>query len=219
MRFTTDDGPLDCAPVALTVAGWTGRDAAAVAHHVEELAALGVPPPSAVPLFYRVAPALLVPAGRLDVVGPDTSGEAEPFLLRAGGRLWLGVASDHTDRGLEAHSVALSKQVCGKPVAAGLWAFETVADRLDTLRLSSWIEAGAGGPRVAYQQGTLAAIRPLADLLAACPLGEGEAMLCGTLPAIGGVRPAARFGMRLDDPGTGRSLTADYAVNVLPVVA
>ena len=33
------------------VAGWAGRNLAAIEHHIEELAELGVPRPSAVPLF------------------------------------------------------------------------------------------------------------------------------------------------------------------------
>ena len=37
----------------LIVAGWTGRDEAALRHHIEELAAIGVPRPSSVPVFYR----------------------------------------------------------------------------------------------------------------------------------------------------------------------
>lgn len=39
----------------LIVAGWTGRDEAALRHHIEELAAIGVPRPSSVPVFYRNA--------------------------------------------------------------------------------------------------------------------------------------------------------------------
>jgi hypothetical protein len=218
MLFETDtDGTLDVTPTALTVAGWTGRDVAAVEHHIVELAALGVPAPSAVPLFYRCGAALLTQAGRIAVLGEATSGEAEPFLLRAQGRLWLGLGSDHTDRGLEATSVAHSKQVCPKPVANQLWAFDALADRLDTLELRSWIEEAGGW--VLYQEGTLAAIRPLPDLLAAAPLAEGEAMLCGTLPALGGVRPGPRWRMALHDPARSRTLTLDYTVDPLPVRA
>jgi hypothetical protein len=33
------------------VAGYTGRDAAAVQHHIDELAAIGVAPPPSVPMF------------------------------------------------------------------------------------------------------------------------------------------------------------------------
>ncbi|VTR33195.1 Protein of uncharacterised function (DUF2848) [Serratia fonticola] len=39
----------------LVIAGWTGRDYKAIQHHIQELAELGVPQPSSVPLFYRVA--------------------------------------------------------------------------------------------------------------------------------------------------------------------
>ena len=210
----------------LVVAGWTGRDVAGVEHHIRELEALGVAPPSSVPLFYRVSASLLAHVGRIEVVGTETSGEAEPLLVRQDGTLWLGLASDHTDRALEAHSVALSKQVCAKPRAAGLWRFDEVADRLDTLELRSWIPDGNGGWTL-YQDGTLAALRPLAELLAASPLagrsgGEGTAraaMLCGTLPAIGGVRAADAFRLELVDPAANRSLRHEYAVSALPVVA
>ena len=218
MEFDTDLGdPLALAPTALTVAGWTGRDHAAVAHHIEELAAIGVPRPSATPLFYRCAPDLLTQAETIAVLGPETSGEAEPFLIRAGGALWLGLGSDHTDRGLEATSVAHSKQVCAKPVARALWALDPMADRLDSLELRSWIREGADW--APYQEGTLAAIRPLAEVLAAAPLGEGAAMLCGTLPAIGGVRPGSAWRMTLTDPAAGRAIALEYAVETLPVVA
>lgn len=218
MRFATDTGEtVEIAPAALTVAGWTGRDTAAVEHHIEELAAIGVPRPSAVPLYYACSPSLLTQADAIDVLGPETSGEAEPFLIRANGRLWLGLGSDHTDRGLEATSVAHAKQICAKPVASALWAFEPLEGRLDALELRSWIREGGGW--APYQEGTLEAIRPLAALLAAAPLGEGEAMLCGTLPAIGGVRASPAFRMELRDPQADRVLAHEYAVNVLPVRA
>ena len=217
LHFTTDDGPLDVSVTALTIAGWTARDHAAVEHHIEELAAIGVPPPSTVPLFYKVSPALLTQDDTLTVLGEETSGEVEPFLLRAGGRLWLGIASDHTDRGLETTSVAHSKQVCGKPVARTLWAFDPLKPRLDELELSSSIEED--GARVTYQQGSLAAIRPLVDLLDANPLNDGEAMLCGTLGAMGGVRPADTFSMRLADPLSQRAIEHGYLTRPLPIIA
>lgn len=217
MQFQTDDGPLSVEIKALTIAGWTGRDAAGVQHHIEELQAIGVPPPSSVPLFYKVTADLLTQTDKLQVLGANSSGEAEPFLLRAQGQLWLGVASDHTDRGLETTSVAHSKQVCGKPVATTLWRYDDVADHLDELQLSSWIEEN--GKQVTYQEGTLAAIRPLAELLERHPLGEGQAMLCGTLQAIGGVRPASHFSMALSDSRSGRTIEAYYAINTLPVVS
>ena len=92
----------------LVIAGWTGRDANAIQHHVEELAAIGVPPPSATPLFYRVSNTLVTQTDRLQVLGPDTSGEAEPVVVALADGLWLGVGSDQTDRKAESMSVALS---------------------------------------------------------------------------------------------------------------
>ncbi|MEO9527100.1 MAG: DUF2848 family protein, partial [Roseibium sp.] len=55
MQFKTATGVLSCTPDRLIVAGWTGRDRAAVDHHIEELAAIGVPTPSSVPLYYQWA--------------------------------------------------------------------------------------------------------------------------------------------------------------------
>ncbi len=37
----------------LVIASWTGRDVAGLQHHIDELAALGVRPPSSVPLSRR----------------------------------------------------------------------------------------------------------------------------------------------------------------------
>ena len=40
-------------PTELVIAGWTGRDEAALRKHIEELAAIGVKPPKTTPIFYR----------------------------------------------------------------------------------------------------------------------------------------------------------------------
>lgn len=216
LDFETQDGPLKVELTRLTIAGWTGRDQAAVAHHIEELAGIGVPRPSRTPLFYGVSPTLATQSGEIAVLGGETSGEVEPFLLHSAGRLWLGLASDHTDRGLEAHSVAHSKQICAKPVARALWPFDPLSERLDTLQLRCWI--GEGSERRLYQSGALASILPLATLLEAAPLAEGEAMLCGTLPALGGITPASLYDMDLSDPEAG-ALRLSYRVRELGVVA
>src|SRR5437764_10904744 len=96
-------------PEALVVAGWTGRDEAAMRHHIEELAAIGVPRPSSVPVFYRVAAANLTQADGIEVLGPDTSGEAEPVLVGLPDGLWLTLGSDHPDRKAETLGIAVSK--------------------------------------------------------------------------------------------------------------
>lgn len=222
MRFTVNEMPLDLPLRHLVVAGWTGRDPAAIQHHIDELAALGVKPPSQTPLFYRVSAPLLTTASMIEVVGPTSSGEVEPLIVQEGGRRWLGLGSDHTDRDLEAHSVALSKQVCAKPCAADLWPWEEVVDVLEDIRLESWIEEN--GAWVLYQQGTIAAMRPLTDLIAGAELDrlatEGPvAMMCGTFGAKGGVRPAGRFRMTMTNPATGRTISHDYETVALAEVA
>lgn len=205
----------------LVIAGWTGRDEAALRHHIEELAALGVPAPSSVPVFYRASAANLTHAPRIEVLGPDTSGEAEPVLVSLDDGLHLTLGSDHTDRKAEAAGIALSKQLCAKPVAPLLWRFAEVEAHWDSLELTSTITGN--GAEVTYQRGTLAAMRHPRELMALRPGGPalppGTAMFCGTLGAIGGIRPAPRFAMRLHDPVLGRTLEHAYDVSALPVIA
>ncbi|WP_434051226.1 MAG: DUF2848 domain-containing protein [Roseibium sp.] len=217
MKFQTETGVLESTPERLIVAGWTGRDRAAVDHHIEELAAIGVPAPSTVPLYYQCAPYLLTQETSIQALGEETSGEAEPFLLKQDGRIWIGLASDHTDRALEAHSVAASKQICAKPVADVLWLLEDAEPHLDDLVLKSWIEEA--GSWVPYQDGNLASILPLEQLMAGAPLIDGTAMLCGTLPAIGGVRPAPAFRMSLSDPVRGQSIDWSYRTATLRIIS
>ena len=225
LQFALDDTPVHFDCTHLTVAGWTGRDRTAIQHHIDELAALGVSPPSEVPLYYRVASGLLTQAPSIEVVGGDSSGEAEPFVLAHDGNLYLGLASDHTDRELESHSVALSKQVCLKPLATSLWRLDEVASHLDSLELRSWIRADRTDDWTLYQEGTLASLRPLGELIEGAGLigaaepGKGAGMLCGTLAAKGGVRPARAFRMELHDPVRNRTIAHSYSIIELPVVA
>ena len=210
----------ECTFDALIVAGWTGRDTAALEHHIEELAKIGVPRPSSVPVFYRTSVNGLTQTARLDVLGPDTSGEVEPVLFAIGDEIWLGVGSDHTDRKAETMGIALSKQLCGKPVGRELWLYADVAGHWDKLVIRSW--ATIDGKRVLYQQGALGIMRrpeELLELYGSTRLAPGAAMFCGTVGAIGGIRPAARFEMELEDPVLRRRLAHAYEVVTLPVIA
>ena len=203
------------------IAGWAGRDHAAIEHHIEELAALGVPRPSSVPLYYRVAAQQLTQDETVQVVGEDSSGEAEVFLFSHDGKHWVSLSSDHTDRKLEAVSVAMSKQVCAKPVAHQAWAHEDVAAHWDALILRSWIVED--GQRVLYQEGTLSSLQPPLDLVEGCfgsrTMPAGTGMTCGTVAVIGGIRPAASFQMELEDPVLQRTLRHEYRLDILPVIA
>ncbi|MEO5844020.1 MAG: DUF2848 domain-containing protein [Caldimonas sp.] len=228
LRFAVEGGePIELAATRLVVAGWTGRDRAAIEHHIEELARIGVPRPSAVPLYYRLAASLLTQEDRIEALGAASSGEAEPVLVRHGGRWWLTVGSDHTDRAVETYSVVVSKQLCAKPVARMAWRWDEVAPRADALLLRS--EIAEGDAWVGYQEGTLAQIRPLVELIAGlpadAPVADGLVMFCGTLsaiaPAAGGeaIRPAPAMRVSIVDPVRGRTLFHEYRVGVLPMVA
>lgn len=204
----------------LVIAGWTGRDANALEAHILELEALGVPRPKATPTFYRVAASLLTQVPQIQVVGTESSGEAEPVLVNFGGQLMLGLGSDHTDRKVEAYDVAVSKQACAKPLAKAFWPLEEVAGHWDDIVLRSFVDED--GEQVLYQEGALAAIRAPDDLLArysahTAGLQAGDAMFCGTLAVIGEVRPSSTFTIELADGVLGRAIRHTYAVEALPL--
>ncbi len=206
----------------LVIAGWTGRDVAALEHHIEELKAIGVQPPSKVPLYYRVAANLLTQSDAIEVVGDDTSAEAEPVLVGTPDRLWVTVGADHTDRKLEAYGVAQSKQVCPKVLGRTAWRFEEVEPHWDQIILRSFIEEA--GKKVPYQEGLLAKMRTPRDLIEGWNDGNkrlpsGVAMFCGTIPVIGGIRGSSRFDMELDDPVLGRKIEHSYVIQALPIVS
>jgi hypothetical protein len=200
------------------VAGWTGRDRAAVEEHIAELETLGVPRPSRTPIFYRVSASRLTTASEIESTA-SSSGEVEPVLLRHEGRLWLGVGSDHTDRDLETHSVAASKQLCDKPMASQLWSYEEVAPHWDELIVRSWIRTG--GAEALYQEGALGTLLHGTQLMdqADPPVADGTVMFCGTVAARGGIRPAEEFRYELKDPILERTLVGSYAMRVLPLIS
>lgn len=213
---------LDVDVQTLVVAGWSGRDVASIEHHIAEMAVLGIARPSALPLYYRIAHNQLTQEGKIQVVGEHSSGEVETFVFAVDGELFVSIASDHTDRKLEAYSVAISKQACPKPVGTTAWRFADVADHWDELIIRSYIKEG--GAIVLYQEGPLASLRTPADLIAgfangASVLPKGVAMSCGTVGAIGGIRPSTSFTMELFDPRSQRTLSHHYEVEILPEVA
>ena len=203
----------------LVIAGWTGRDRAAVEKHIAELEALGVQRPSTTPVFYRASASRLTTDRSVEMLGDQSSGEVEFVLLQTAGRLWVGVGSDHTDRDVEAYDVAVSKQICDKPIAPEFWALEDVEQHWDRLVLRSWIlEEHA---RVPYQEGAVTAMLPPRELLqrfAGGALRDGTVMFCGTLAAHGGVRPSPQFTLEIEDPVREKRIHHAYRIHALPRV-
>jgi hypothetical protein len=202
----------------LVIAGWTGRDVAALEKHIKELEALGVKRPKTTPIFYRVSASLLTAADTIEVLGHQTSGEAECVAYAFNDGLWIGLGSDHTDRKAEAVGVALSKQLCAKPVSVDMWRWDDIAPHWDKLVLRSWIYLQ--GQRRVYQEGAVAALRPLPELInlhtGGGQLVPGTAMFCGTLAVHGNIVFADQFEMELHDPILSRTITHSYRVQAVP---
>ena len=205
------------APAALVVIGYAGRDRAAVEHHIDELAALGVPRPASVPLFMVFSPGLIAQEPSIAVTGSNTSGEAEIVVVVDGDEAFVTVGSDHTDRDLEAVHMIASKAVCPKPVAASGWAANSVGDRWEDLSLRSRIDGD-----VLYQDGSAASnLHPL-ELVAAIPWSARPpgcfVAFTGTVPVIGDIRPSTGFQAELSGPGLA-PIELSYRVETVPGLA
>lgn len=210
---------LDVAAVKnLVIAGWTGRNVAALEAHIKELEAIGVKRPKTVPIFYRVARSLLTTDMLVEVVGGSSSGEVEFVLFALEDGLWLGLGSDHTDRKAETIAVTLSKQMCAKPVGMNLWRYDDVKPHWDKLILRSFVPDG--GKRRLYQEGPVTNMRSPEELIGLYTgggqLAPGTAMFCGTFAVHGDISYSGTFDMELEDPVLGRKLTHGYKIVQLP---
>ena len=214
MRLSIDGVQRVFAPTALVVIGYAGRDRAAVEHHIDELAALGVPRPASIPLFMVFPPWLISQTPSIEVAGSNTSGEVEIVVVVDGDTAFVTLGSDHTDRTLEAVDIVASKGVCPKPVAASGWPAAAVGNRWDDLVLRSRIDGDAP-----YQDGSAAAnLHPL-ELVAAIPWAAGPpscfVAFTGTVPVIGDIRPSDIFNAELSGPGL-PAVELSYRVKTLP---
>jgi hypothetical protein len=198
--------------------GWAGRNQADVQKHVDELAEHGIPGPTTVPIYFPLTNNLLTTSDRIQVVGPESSGEIEYVLLFAERGIYVGVASDHTDRAFERHGIQASKQMYPDVMAPEVWPLEEVRDHWDQLQLRCWVTAE--GERRIYQDVTLA------ELLSADQWLEiirrerldrpGLAFLSGAPPTVGGLVFSPRYEIELLDPLLDRALRHAYTVEVLP---
>ena len=131
------------------VGGWTGRDKDALQHHIDELAKIGVKAPEKTPMFYRVGVSRLTTADAIEVIGDGSSGEVEYVLIQRENRIWVGAASDHTDRVYEHMGITVAKQLCDKPIATEFWPLDEVESHWDQIKIRSYIQED--GEEVLYQ--------------------------------------------------------------------
>lgn len=214
--------PVDVDIEQVVIGGYTGRDTAAVQEHIDELAEIGVPAPSTTPLFYRVSANLLTQEAHIQTVGAGGSGEVEAVLIATSAGVLVAAGSDHTDREAESYSVALSKQLCAKPISRQAWRLEDVLEGWDYIHLASAQERD--GKTVDYQAGQLAACRRPEEMVRLYTekdaLPVGTVLFLGTIPVMGEIAGGDAFAMRLIDTANGdRMLGHAYRIEVLPNVS
>ena len=214
--------PLEFTVKRMVNAGYVGRDRAAVEAHIEELRSEGVAPPPSVPMLFPVLSHNITTSGPIEVLGKKTSGEVEYVLLMDGGRVLIGVGSDHTDRELERHSIVQSKQVCYNVLSPTVWEYEEVEAGWDELMMQSWVKPSGADEEVLYQSAPLATIlsaETIMSLVKAKLTGspqEGLVIFSGTVPILTGeVICGANFRCELRNPKTGAFLRCEYGVSVL----
>lgn len=219
LSFAVDGRVVDTEPEAAILAGYSGRDAAEVQRHITELAQRGIPAPSEFPAFYIVLPDLLRQSDYVDVLSSETSGEAEFALIVSRGRTFVTVASDHTDRHVEATDVELSKRLYPKILSTEAWELDHVGVHWDRLQLSSWVELEQG--LEPYQLSALSNLVPVDVLLRSIPwrrVPSSYVVLGGTVPTLDGLRIGKRFRAELHDPVLNRTLAVDYRVDAYDVL-
>lgn len=214
LRVLGSDTSIELTDFHGIVAGYTGRDAAAVQHHIDELAAIGVTPPPEVPMFYPVEASTMNSDPEYQDSANLTSGEIEPVYIRHRGIYYLGVGSDHTDRDLERIDIGRSKRACPKPVGAEVIRIGS-AEELSAFDLDGSTARCTVDGRL-YQEGGLSGLRTAADvtrrLVKRLELAEHDDFVCmgGTLPLLDGAFTAGehwRIEIELPD---GAKLAHDY---------
>jgi hypothetical protein len=213
--------PLEFTAANMVNLGYVGRDAAAVRHHIDELAKEGVPPPVTIPMRIPMPLSTLSIDEQIDVSGEKTSGEVEIAFLLTGGKTYVGIGSDHTDREIERQNMALSKQVCPNVLGQRVWDFEELKAVWDELVIQSWVSDDSGR-EVAYQRNTLKAMLPPQTLIKCghaalrFPGAEGLVIYSGTIGLLNSqFMYSPSFRCELSNPASGRKLSCQYSVRTL----
>jgi hypothetical protein len=199
-------------------AGWAGSDNAAVQHHIDELAELGVPAPKHIPTLFALGSFLLTTSSSVQVHGQETSGEVEYVLLWHQGEILVTVGSDHTDRKLEAHSIPKAKNLCLNVMAKDLWPLAEVRGHFADLKLSCSVTQQ--GQISLYQQGRCGDLL-LPDywiddvVTRAGGLTDGLVFFSGTIGTVEGLVVGERYNFSMTDPKGGRSISHHYDCEVL----
>lgn len=218
MEFYLDNKQIDFEPENLLIAGYTAKNQESLKEHIEELRKIGVAAPNQVPMVYDLSPELLSTKDTITTVKNDGSGEAEVALLCIGGKWYVGLGSDHTDRKLEAVSVHKSKQVCAKPISSELWELSSIEKHWDDIELKSWMVIN--GEEQLYQSGKLGDFlspKELLEIIQERGYSVTDAVLFyGTPPLKSeGFLYGEKFRAELFDPTNNKKINLHYEIKVL----
>lgn len=221
LTFTLPDGSGAQASIRRVLnGGFSGRTQEKVQAHIDELARLGIAPPAVTPIMIPVSPYLAQQTDEVWVSHGRTSGEVEWGLVVADdGELLITLACDHTDRALEVHGIAWSKNALPDVLSRSAWRLSDVEGHIDKLQLRAWVTHE--GQETEIQSATFAELLAPAfwvDLLRSRSLLEpGTVLISGTVNMHEGVDQfAAAWRAELWDPVLQRSMSLAYEVKRLP---
>jgi len=199
--------------------GYAGRNLEKTMEHIIELEKIGIPRPEEVPTLYPVRRNSLNQTGEIQVLGNESSGEAEIVLVFGDteDEVFMTVGSDHTDRSLETVDINKSKQICDKPIGQTAWKLKNVIDHWDDLILTS--EVMMNGEWQDYQRATISEIIPLDEIKNFLDkknvLMKNTLVFSGTVPLLNGFKYGTAFKMSFVDKVRNNEIHAEYIINRL----
>jgi hypothetical protein len=223
LSVVTDKGsrPLRFAVRHMINAGYVGRNRAAVQAHIDELAREGVPAPPSIPMIFPMLTRNITTDAEIEALGEKTSGEVEYVLLIDGGKIYVGVGSDHTDREMESYSMVQSKHICPNVMSSEVWPLDDVRAQWDSLQMRSFVKKNRNGEELLYQNAALGTIIEPDELMKLVAeryyngaLPSGLVIFSGTVPVVAKeIVYGDYFRSELQRPGDGKTLKSAYYVN------
>lgn len=199
--------------------GYAGRSLEKTMEHIIELEKIGIPRPEEVPTLYPVRRNSLNQSGEIQVLGNESSGEAEIVLVFGDTEeeVYITVGSDHTDRSLETVDINKSKQICDKPIAKSAWKLSDVINQWDDLILTAQVQVN--GEWLDYQRAKINEIIPLEEikefLIKKGVVMKNSIVFSGTVPLLNGFKYGSAFKMSFIDEARENEIHAEYVINRL----
>lgn len=185
--------------------------------HIEELAAVGIPPSKHIPTLYAVGAHLLTTDDHIQVHADKTGGEVEFVLIWHCGEIYVTVGSDHTDFWLEQYSSPKAKNVCQNVISPRVWCLHDIKEHFSQLILES--EVRFDGKWRLYQReqaGALLGPGYWIDRLASrVETTEGLVFFSGTISALDGIVSGDAYRIRMIDPILDRTLAHEYRCTII----